>query len=520
MNALSYDWLLLLPLLVPLLVAGLALVFWRRPRWQHALALAGAAVQLVVSGLVLGALQQGPLPLVRLGSWPAPVGIPLGADLLTALMLALSAVVTAVTLVYLTGTRTGGPFLVPLLMITVLGVNGAFLTRDLFNLYVWFEVLLAGSFGLLIVTGGTLGREAAVKSLTLNLLGSMVFLLAVGVTYGLAGTLDMFDLQERLAQLHAQRPAAVTGVAMLLVAAFAVKAALFPFHFWLPASYHVPSAGVCALFAALLTKVGIYSLLRLLTLPFATVQGPELVLGILAGLTMLVGVFGAVTRFEMKGILAWHSISQVGYIVAGLALLTAPAPEVRIAGLGATVFFVLHHGLVKPALFLVAGLVQQLQGTTDLGRLGGLHRSRPLLAVLFLLAALSLAGIPPLSGFWAKLALVQALFQAGEGWLVAAALGAGIVTLLSMVKIWSEAFWKDRPQPTESREPAYAGAHPAAGRWAATVVLVTLVTLLGLFPGPVLDSARQAAATLVADRARVGVVATEAPRVAFAKEER
>ena len=498
--------LLVVPLLVPLVTAGLALMAWPRPRLQNFLGLAGAASMLAASGQILAALQQGPLPLVRLGDWPAPIGIPLGADHLTALMLALSALMSVVTMVYLGGSRPGeagqrdNPFLVPLVMVTVLGVNGAFLTRDLFNLYVWFEVLLAGSFGLLVVTGGKLGREAAVKSLTLNLLGSLFFLLAVGVTYGLAGTLDMYDLQLRLAELHTQRPAAVTGVAMILVAAFAVKAALFPFHFWLPASYHVPSAGICALFAALLTKVGVYSLLRLLTLPFAVVKGPETVLGALAGLTMLVGVLGAVTRFEMKGILAWHSISQVGYMVAGLALLAAPRPEVQLAGVAATVFFVLHHGLVKPALFLVAGLVRGLQGTTELKFTGGLHRTRPVLAVAFLLAALSLAGIPPLSGFWAKLVLVQAVFAGGQGWLVAAALGAGVFTLLSMVKIWSEAFWKPRP---ENHGQSTQETGNGAGRWTATLALVTMVTLVGLFPGPVLDLSRRAAASVLEDRARV-----------------
>jgi multicomponent Na+:H+ antiporter subunit D len=498
MSPIPHSWLITLPLLVPLLVAGLALIGWRSPRFQHALGVGGAALLLANSGFLLGALKQSPLPLVRLGSWPAPIGIPLGVDHLTALMLALSAMMTVVTLVYMSGSRAGGPFLVPLAMVTILGVNGAFLTRDLFNLYVWFEVLLAGSFGLLVVTGGKLGREAAVKSLTLNLLGSLVFLLAVGVTYGLAGTLDMFDLQERLTALYADRPAAITGVAMLLVAAFAIKAALFPFHFWLPASYHVPAAGICALFAALLTKVGVYSLLRLLTLPFAAIHGPETILGVVAGLTMLVGVFGAVTRFEIKGILAWHSISQVGYMVAGLALLAAPQPEMRIAGLAATVFFVLHHGLVKPALFLVAGLVRQLQGSTELSQLGGMHRNRPLLAVLFLLAALSLAGIPPLSGFWAKLALLQALFTGGQGWLVAAALGAGIVTLLSMVKIWSEAFWKPLP---EGQEPQPVPGNPV-NRWAATLFLVGLITALGIYPAPVLDLAHKAATTLEEDRSR------------------
>jgi len=384
------------------------------------------------------------------------------------------------------------------MMVVVLGVNGAFLTRDLFNLYLWFEVLLMGSFGLLILTGGQAGREAAVKSLTLNLIGSLVFLLAVGVTYGLAGTLDMSDLQIKLAQVHAERPAAVTATAFLLLMAFAAKAAMFPFHFWLPASYHVPTAGVCALFAALLTKVGVYSMLRVMTLPFAVVQGWETTLGILAGLTMLIGVFGAVTQYDMKRILAWHSISQIGYMAVGLALMAAPAPEVRLAGVTATIFFVLHHGLVKPALFLIAGLVENLSGSTDLKKTGGLYLAKPVLAVFFLLAALSLAGIPPLSGFWAKLAVVQAGVAAGAGWLVAAALGAGMLTLLSMVKIWNEVFWKPAPA-----QPATDGRPGLRSGWVATVALVILITAIGLQPRLLFGLSEMAASSVLADRDQV-----------------
>ena len=430
------------PLIIPLLGLGLGLMFWKKPRAQQVVGLVSAVALLGVSVQLLRAVAGQDSFGIRLGGWDAPVGILLEVDALSALMLALTGVMTLVAVVFSRDILKHSRPLVPLMMVVALGVNGAFLTRDLFNLYVWFEVLLMGSFGLLILTGGPAGREAAVKSLTLNLIGSLVFLLAVGVTYGLAGTLDMADLQIKLAQVHAERPAAVTATAFLLLMAFAAKAAMFPFHFWLPASYHVPTAGVCALFAALLTKVGVYSMLRVMTLPFAAVQGWETVLGLLAGLTMLIGVLGAVTQFDMKRILAWHSISQIGYMAVGLALMAAPAPEVRLAGVTATIFFVLHHGLVKPALFLIAGLVENLNGSTDLKKTGGLYLAKPVLAVVFLLAALSLAGIPPLSGFWAKLAVVQASMAAGAGWLVAAALGAGLLTLLSMVKIWNEVFWK------------------------------------------------------------------------------
>jgi multicomponent Na+:H+ antiporter subunit D len=495
------DGLVAMPLVIPLLGMGLSLMFWKHPRARQTVGVVASLLLLAVAVSLLRMVPEQGITAMRLGSWASPVGILMEVDTLSALMLTLTAIMALVAVVF-SGAGSDPEDrhrpLMPLLMVVLLGVNGAFLTRDLFNLYVWFEVLLMGSFGLLILTGGREGREAAVKSLTLNLIGSLVFLLAVGVTYGLAGTLDMADLQIKLAQVHADRPAAVTATAFLLLMAFAAKAAMFPFHFWLPASYHVPTAGVCALFAALLTKVGVYSILRVMTLPFAVVQGWETVVGLVAGLTMLIGVFGAVTQFDMKRILAWHSISQIGYMAVGLALMAAPAPEVRLAGVTATIFFVLHHGLVKPALFLIAGLVENLSGSTNLKKTGGLYLAKPILAVVFLLAALSLAGIPPLSGFWAKLAVIQASVSAGAGWLVAAALGAGLLTLLSMVKIWNEVFWKPAsgaPLPT-SRRVGRAG-------WVATFALVLLITVIGLQPRLLFDLSENAAAQVLADRARI-----------------
>ncbi len=503
------DLLLVAPLVLPLLGLGLALLSWQRPRLQHLIGLVIGTGLLVGAAFLQQAAATGQDLLIRLGGWAAPVGIPLGADPLSALLLILAAVLTCVTLLYTWGdwqSAARRPAFVPLLLVLITGVNGAFLTRDLFNLYVWFEVLLMGSFGLLIVTGGRAGREAAVKTLTLNLLGSLIFLLAIGVTYGLAGTLDMTELQFRLAVVHAERPGAVTGVAALLLVAFAMKAALFPFHFWLPASYHVPTAGVSALFAALLTKVGIYSILRILTLPFAAVDGLSAVLGGLAGVTMLMGVFGAATQSNMARILAWHSISQIGYMAAGLALLTAPSPEVRLAGVAATIFFVTHHGLVKPALFLVAGLVEEKAGTLSLPRLGGLHVTRPALAGVFLLAALSLAGIPPLSGFWAKLGIIQAVIAAGDVWLAVAALTAGLITLLSMVKIWNAVFWKPAPEVAAADQADQTDRTGERSRWAAVLILTLLITAIGLVPGPLLDLSRDAADSLIADRDRVATV--------------
>ncbi len=504
--------LLVAPLLIPLLGAGLTLALWRSPRLQ-AVAGVGAAVLLSPAALLLlGEVRRTGTLALQIGGWQAPVGITLAADGLSAVMVLLAAVIATVVAVYGAAEaplRRGRRMFFPLLHVLLLGVSGAFLTGDLFNLYVWFEVLLVGSFGLLVLGGRRDDLEGAVKALVLNLFGSLLFLLAAGAVYGLAGTLNLADLHGRLAEVHAVRPNAVAAVAVLLAVAFSLKAALFPLYFWLPASYHVPSAGICALFAALLTKVGVYSLLRVLTLPLAAVPEVYPLVLVATTVTMLSGVLGAVTQMEMTRILAWHSISQVGYIAVGVGLLSTPDPQVRLAGLVATVFFVVHHGLVKPALFMVAGLVRRELGTTRLQPAGGLYAARPALAVLFLLAALSLAGIPPLSGFWAKLAVLRASVLAEQWWVLAVALAAGLLTLLSMLKIWIEVFWKPAPGgdgapagETNGRDRgADAGrdqrARGAPAMWAATTALVLLVTVIGLVPGPLLDLAHLAATALL-----------------------
>jgi multicomponent Na+:H+ antiporter subunit D len=492
--------LLIGPLLVPLLGAGLSLAFWRRPRVQAAIGITAAAVLVPVALLLLReASAMGPLS-GQVGGWPAPMGISLVADGLGALMVALAAIIGLVVAVYGAAEaplQQARRAFFPLLHVLLLGVCGAFLTGDLFNLYVWFEVLLAASFGLLVLGGRRQDLEGAVKALTLNLFGSLLFLLAVGAVYGLAGTLNMADLHGRLAEVHAARPNAVTAVAILLAVAFSLKAAMFPLYFWLPASYHVPSAGTCALFAALLTKVGVYALLRVFTLPLAAVPDVLPIVLIATTITMLSGVLGAVAQMEIKRILAWHSISQVGYIAVGVGLLAMPDPQVRLAGLVATIFFVIHHGLVKPALFLIGGLVGRELGTTDLKPAGGLYAARPVLAVMFLLAALSLAGIPPLSGFWAKLAVVKASALAGQWWVLGVALAAGLLTLLSMLKIWLEVFWKPAPEDVAGKTRGSGNRAAAPAMWVATATLVLLVTALGVAPGPLLDAARSAAASLL-----------------------
>jgi multicomponent Na+:H+ antiporter subunit D len=484
------SWLPVLPLLVPLFTAVAALLAARSRTAQRWISAAGALVLLGVSVALLGRVLEEGILVVQPGAWPAPFGISVVADLLGAIMVLLTGAIGAAVGIYSLSAipeenETFGHH--PLYHILLMGVNGAFLTGDLFNLYVWFEVLLIASF-VLLVLGNRRGQvRGAVAYVTVNLAASALFLAGIGLLYGATGALNMADLSVRLPEVDS--PGLVTALSMLFLVAFGVKAAVFPLFYWLPASYHTPPAAVSAVFAGLLTKVGVYALIRVFTLLFtADVAFTHTLLLVVAGVTMVTGVLGAAAQTDVRRILSFHIVSQIGYMIMGLALFT------KLALVGA-VFYVMHHIIVKANLFLVGGVMHRLGGSSDLGRLGGLYRSRPLLAVLFLIPALSLAGVPPLSGFWAKLVLIQAGLQTGQYLIVGVALAVGGLTLYSMTKIWMQGFWEAQPE----------GAAPLANPGAARMVPLLLpiaalaaVTLaIGLWAQPLFDVAGAAADQLL-----------------------
>jgi multicomponent Na+:H+ antiporter subunit D len=378
-----------------------------------------------------------------------------------------------------------------LLLILLMGVCGAFLTGDLFNLYVWFEVLLMASF-VLLTLGGERGQiEGGFKYVTLNLIASTLFLTALGLVYGMTGTLNMAALAQSLPT--APYPGLILTVSMLFLVGFGIKAAAFPLFFWLPASYHTPPVAVSAVFIGLLTKVGVSALLRLFTLLFMqdTAFTHTLIL-VVAGCTMVTGVLGAVAQNEFRRILAFHSVSQVGYMLMGLGLFTPLA-------LAGALYFMIHHSVVKTNLFLVSGVVYEMQGSYELKKLGGQYRAFPALAALFLVSALSLAGAPPFSGFFAKLSLVQAGLALGHYAIVGVSLAVGALTLFSMVKIWAEVFWKAPPAaPGGGEATMYAIPRRRLAVLLTPVAVLALTTvLLGVLAEPVLTLVTRAAAQLL-----------------------
>lgn len=486
---------LVLPLVIPLATAILAMIFRRSIEWQRRISLTGAAALLLSSILILLNTSRRGILVLQIANWQAPFGISFVVDLFSAIMVTLTGILGLAVAVYSLGSIDRGREAFgfhALYHLLLMGVNGAFLTGDIFNLYVWFEVMLMSSFVLLALGGRRKQVEGAVVYVTINLISSALFLAAVGLLYGMVGTLNMADIARKLQLLSPpQTYPILTSIAMLFLVAFGIKSAVFPLFFWLPASYHTPPPAVSALFAGLLTKVGVYSLIRVFTLIFIqNISFTHTLILVIAGLTMVTGVLGAIAQNEFRRILSFHIISQIGYMIMGLALFTPLA-------LAGSVFYIAHHIIVKTNLFLFGGYVEHLRGTGKLTLLGGLYRRRWGLSLLFLIPSLSLAGIPPLSGFFAKLSLVQAGIQGQQFVIVAVSLGVSLLTLFSMTKIWNEAFWKPLPETRETDELALPSDEAAARKtwvtWLMPIgVLAAITVFIGLGAGSVFSLALRA----------------------------
>lgn len=485
------EYSILLPLLLPLVGALCLLLGHRSLPLQRAGGVFFSGATFALSLYLVYVVDCTDYVIIQVGDWAAPFGISLVADRFSAIMVAVSSFMGSAVAVYalseINETRLR-KFFFPIYLILIFGVNGAFLTGDLFNLYVWFEIMLIASFVLISMGGERDELEGGLKYVCLNLLSSVMFLAGAGIIYGETGTLNMADIALSLSATS--DPQWVISSSMLLLVSFGLKAGMFPFFFWLPASYHTPPSAVSAVFAGLLTKVGVYALFRAYTLMFVPIfpEVQNLIL-VLAVLTMVTGVFGAASHFDMRRILSFHIVSQIGYMILGLAFMTPLA-------LAAAIFYLVHHIIVKTNLFLVSGVVIRLKGSCDLAKVGGLCKSAPWLAFLFFIPAFSLGGIPPLSGFWAKFALVKAGLEIESWFAVTAALLVGVLTLYSMTKIWGEAFWKKQPENAEFQPLAEPVGHLA---WmvAPIAVLAVSTVLIGLFGEPLFDYAERAAAQLL-----------------------
>lgn len=481
--------LIALPVLLPLLGAALCVGLGRSRTLQRIVGVATLSATTAISAALLLRVDDQGIAAVQAGGWETPIGITLVADRLAAIMLLVAMAMLLAVLVYAIG-QPGAEGVHsefhPVYLVLAAGVALAFLTGDLFNLFVAFEVMLMSSYVLITLGGRRDQVRTGMTYITISLLASSLFLVALALVYASTGTVNLADLGPKLAELP---DGLRSGLAVLLIVVFGIKAAIFPLFFWLPDSYPTAPTPVTAIFAGLLTKVGVYALIRSQTLLFPADTQPGRLLLVVAGLTMTIGVLGAITQNEIKRILSFHIVSQIGYMVMGLALFS-------VAGLAGGVLYVIHHIVVKTTLFLVAGLVEFRAGTGDLDHVGGLARLEPVLAVLYLLPALSLAGLPPFSGFVAKLALVEAGLAADQWGIVVVSLLVSLLTLFSVTKIWANVFWR----APEVQESAMAPTSTLGGRTlmvGATGVLVVLSLAIAAGSGPLLDLSTRAAEELI-----------------------
>ncbi|MCW5943677.1 MAG: hypothetical protein KIS66_15705 [Fimbriimonadaceae bacterium] len=490
--------LLALPVLLPLVCAATAMLFWRRLRVQRTIAVLTALGHLASTLALFVEVRRFGILVARFGDWPAPYGIVFVADTFSGLMLVTTSIVTLAVTVYslssIDADRESFGFF-PLVCALLMGVSGAFLTGDIFNLYVWFEVLLIASFVLMALGGERKQLEGALKYVTLNLVSSSIFLAGLGLLYGSMGTLNLAQLSVRVAE--ATDPGFVTMLAMFFLLAFGIKAALFPLYGWLPSSYHTPPTAVSALFAGLLTKVGVYALIRTFTLVFTndpTFTHRAVLLG-MATVTILAGSLGAIVQRDLRRALSFTIVASVGFAVLGLAVSGGASQELATLALAGTIAYVIQAMVVKTQVFLLSGIVRRLSGSFDVARIGGLYASAPGVAILFLLGALALAGVPPLPSFIPKVAVLRAAFGEGLGVYAGVALLGSLLMLGAVARLWSHAFWRapmERPHESDDDAPVNL-----VFRFIPVTGLTVVLVLLGVGAGPVFQVATEAARQLL-----------------------
>jgi multicomponent Na+:H+ antiporter subunit D len=472
------TWLVPLPIVLPLLGAALSILVGKSRVAQRAVALTILVSVVALSVLLLVRVDSHGTLVAEAGGWAGPLGITLVADRFASVLLVVAEVVLLAVLIYAIGEpgaeRDHVGFQSAYLVLAA-GVAASFLTGDLFNLFVAFEMMLTASYVLLTLGGRREQIRSGMTYIVISLIASSLFVTALALLYSATGTLNMAELAVRMGQL----PGGVqTAFALLLVVVFGIKAAVFPLFFWLPDAYPIAPSPITAIFAGVLTKVGVYAIVRTQLLLFAPSTRPATVLLIIAGSTMVVGVLGAIAQDDIRRILSFSIVSQIGYMVMGLGFFTA-------AGIAALVYSMIHHIVVKTTLFLTSGLVDNAAGSSRLSRIGGLVRTVPFLAAMFLVAALSLAGVPPLSGFISKFALIDAGITDHQYAIVAVALVVSLLTLFAMARIWMGAFWSPPDQePTTPVRVANRSGGPAL-MVAPTVALLTCSLAIAAAAGPI-----------------------------------
>lgn len=461
--------LLLFPIIIPLLFATILMIFPKRLKLQRMIAAIGAGVTLLSALVLLVKVNADGVQAVTLGSWPAPFGISMVSDPLSALLVVTTSLITLFVVFYsfpTIGVKREQSYYYPAVIFLMVGVNGAFTTGDIFNLFVFVEVLLMASYTLIVHGGERPQLRESIKYLLVNIISSALFVAAVAFLYSVTGTLNMADLAVKIPQI--EETGILTVIAVMFLVVFGFKAAIFPLYFWLPGSYYAPPIPILALFGALLTKVGVYAIMRTYTLFFTMNIGfTHELLGIVAILTILAGCVGALAYFDVKKIIIYNIIIAVGVILFGVAQLNQPGVE-------GSIFYLLHDMMIKAALFFLVGIVAVLFGTTDLRKMGGLIKTYPVLGWIYLVTAFGLAGIPPLSGFPGKLLIVQGGFEGPQFWGSIVILATSLIVLLSAVRIFIYAFWGEPVETVPLKKSVFNQM------FIPTVILVAITVVFGV----------------------------------------
>lgn len=476
------SYLVIAPILIQFLISVTLMFLWKKIMAQRILSIIGSSIALIISIALFSQVWYYGTIAKQAGNWEAPFGITLVSDTLSATLVLLTGIVGLSISVFAAGSvvnaRARFGFF-PILHFLFMGLCGSFLAGDIFNLYVWFEIIIISSFVLLTIGGEKAQIEGAVKYFTLNILASIIFLTAIAVLYGITGTLNMADLSLKIAAIEDKT--LVNICAMIFFVGFGIKSAVFPLYFWLPASYHTPPHAVAAIFGGLLTKVGVYAMIRVFTLIFTLDPFLENVLIGVAILTLFSGAVGALVQRNLQKIFSYLIICHIGFMVAGLGM----GSTIALTG---AIFYMIHDIVVKANLFMVGGLLYRINGTSNIKRMGDMYARYPLLSLVMAVPLFSLVGIPPLSGFWPKISLIIGGLETGNYVLIGFILFASFITLFIIAKVWAEVFWKKKELNASPIQFRFFEAHTWRERFMILVPIIFLSVLslgIGFGAGPV-----------------------------------
>lgn len=460
---------ILYPIIIPFLFAAILILFPKRVHLQRLITTIALLLTAAASVFVCVRIKGEGVLSVTLGDWNAPFGISMVADMFSALLVLTTSVVGLFVVLYsfqAIGLSREKYYYYPGVLFLITGINGSFTTGDLFNLFVFFEVLLMASYLLIVIGGEKIQLRESIKYILVNIISSTFFVVGVAYLYSVTGTLNMADLAVKIPQV--EHSGIMTTIAILFLVIFGLKGAIFPLYFWLPGSYAAPPMPIIALFGALLTKVGVYAIMRSYTLFFTMDIGfTHEILAFLSIATILVGCIGALAYFDVKKIMIYNIVIAVGVILFGVSQLNEP-------GLQGAIYYIVHDMLIKAALFFLVGLLIMLFGTSDLRKMGGLMKTKPVLGWFYLIAAFGLAGIPPLSGFAGKLLIVRSGFEGEHIWGSIIILVTSLLVLLSVMRIFIYAFWGEPVKTQEVSSSKYKQL------FAPAAVLVCISILYGV----------------------------------------